>query len=151
MADGGARKRKWDMPGPGGAPAVPPLPAAAAPLMGSHAAALPAEAFAAAQARAQAAAAASSPAAALAAAQARAQAVAAAAAFAARLSGAAAAPMAAAAAEGVAQAFDLNDLEPLARAALTKRPVHEDVTRKTGCVLHTRRVAFARAPAALVA
>jgi hypothetical protein len=114
--------------------------------MGIHAAVSPAAALAAAQARAQAATA-SSPAAVLAAAQARAQAVAAAAAFAARLSAPSAAPSAApAAAEGVAQVFDLNDLEPLARAALTKRPVHEDVTRKTGCVLHTRRVASRNSP-----
>ena len=129
MADGGARKRKWDAPAPGvgsavpsGAPSAPPQPAAAALQQGSAAQA------------------------ALLAAQARAQAIAAAAAFAARLSstpGAAPAGAAAAAApaEQVAQAFDLNELAPLVRGALTKRPVHEEVTRKTGCILHTRRVA----------
>ncbi len=113
MADGGARKRKWDMPGPGGA-----APAAAPP---AAAPALPAQQ-------------------ALAVAQARAQAMAAAAAFAARLGTGGAAPSSApaAAAEGVAQPFDLNDLEPLARGALTKRPVHEEVTRRTGCLLNTR-------------
>lgn len=117
MADEGApRKRKWDMGAPSGAGA-PAAPAAA-----------PVAAGAAAQAMALA--------------QARAQAMAAAAAFAARLTGAPAArSLAVAGAESVGQAFDLNSLDAMARGALTKRPVHEEVTRKTGCILHTRRVA----------
>jgi hypothetical protein len=43
--------------------------------------------------------------------------------------------------EDVSTDFDVNDLPPLARGALTKRGAQEDITRKTGCIVHTRRAA----------
>jgi hypothetical protein len=118
MADGAPRKRKWDVPAPGGAAAPPPtLPPQAFPP-----AAFPAEAIASAQA-------------------------AAAAAIAARLGAGAlaarpGAPLAfapLAAEEDASQELELNDAEPAARGALTKRGLQEEVTRKTGCIVHTRR------------